>query len=284
MKEDVHFECAILAGLIPPSSRTVNLCSRFTPFPFKISEVKSGLLQCAARLFSVLSVFVSLLCFQDKLREIIEKAQKVLRDLASRGDMDPKLLKETRCAILFFAELSQKLLRLPECKLFRPAMIFSVSVTVDLLLDTQTPFRSEYLANATCALQILKMVGPTVDEIIRTEPSVTQVCEIISKCALVTVIKLISLRTRLFRVILLGFLQNPHQRSMPMKTWELPLEISFLQYCTCAENLSIYVDECGAIGRFQPFKFSFRSMVVCSFSILSRSGVLGSVATSIVHL
>lgn len=109
------------------------------------------------------------------MRQSFEVLTSVMFELATKQTGEPKALKEARNSILFMAELTDKLLHVPEFKPYYPAFMFAIVQIVNSCLDTQFGIRAEFLANGTCAMQVLKLVGPIIDELTRNDPAVVKV-------------------------------------------------------------------------------------------------------------
>ncbi|OWA51094.1 hypothetical protein BV898_15593 [Hypsibius exemplaris] len=110
----------------------------------------------------------------NKLREIAEKCIFTMEQLAS-GNADPVAVGEARNLAMFFADFAPKVLVLPGFKVAVPAIIYTVFELMDKFVAKATTVpRSDFLENCFCAVQMLKMMGPTIDELIREDASISQ--------------------------------------------------------------------------------------------------------------
>ncbi|XP_055343539.1 uncharacterized protein LOC129591754 isoform X2 [Paramacrobiotus metropolitanus] len=106
------------------------------------------------------------------LRSSLETSENNLRTLTRDGDIDPSVMVRTRNAIIFATELSQKLLHLPQFEKRYPALMYDITSIVNMCFDTRSAVRVEYTDNCACAVQVLRIIGPTFDEKVRNDPSV----------------------------------------------------------------------------------------------------------------
>ena len=111
----------------------------------------------------------------NKLREVSEKCTAVMGQLAA-GNADGDSVLAARNSALFFADFAPKVMILPAFKRAVAAMIFGIAEILErLLAKSATVPRADVLENCYCAVQMLKLAGPTIDQIIRADPSISQV-------------------------------------------------------------------------------------------------------------